>query len=137
MAIWSFKRKRYLDGSLNKHKDRLCAHGGQQTWVQDYWDTYSLVVTWASVRLLLIVAKINNLDSKSINFVLAFPQADLPIPVCMELSAGITPIDEFDYNRQQYVLRLNKSLYGLKSSGHNWFKKIQSGLTDRHLSKAR
>ncbi len=21
MSIWSFKRKRYLDGSLNKHKD--------------------------------------------------------------------------------------------------------------------
>ena len=32
MAIWSFKRKRYPDGSLNKHKARLCAHGGQQIW---------------------------------------------------------------------------------------------------------
>ena len=30
MEIWSFKRMRYLDGSLNKHKARLCAHGGQQ-----------------------------------------------------------------------------------------------------------
>ena len=25
MAIWSFKRKRFPDGSLNKHKARLCA----------------------------------------------------------------------------------------------------------------
>ena len=32
MAIWSFKRKRYPDGTLNKHKARLCAHGGQQQW---------------------------------------------------------------------------------------------------------
>ena len=32
MAIWSFKRKRFPDGTLNKHKARLCAHGGQQTW---------------------------------------------------------------------------------------------------------
>jgi hypothetical protein len=32
MAIWSFKRKRFLDGLLNKHKAQLCAHGGQQTW---------------------------------------------------------------------------------------------------------
>ena len=30
MAIWSFKRKRFPDGTLNKHKARLCAHGGQQ-----------------------------------------------------------------------------------------------------------
>ena len=32
MSIWSFKRKRYPDGTLNKHKARICAHGGMQTW---------------------------------------------------------------------------------------------------------
>jgi hypothetical protein len=61
MAIWSFKRKRFPDGTLNKHKARLCAHGGQQTWGQDYWVTYAPVVTWASVCLFLIVAKIHSL----------------------------------------------------------------------------
>ena len=30
-------------------------------------------------------------------------------------------------------MRLNKSLYRLKYSGHNWFKKLRSGLTDRHF----
>ena len=100
MAIWSFKSKRYPDESLNKHKARLCAHGGQQTWGQDYFNTYAPVITWASVRLLLIVAKIHKLDSKSIEFFLAFPQADLPIPVYMKLPAGVTPIDEVDSNRQ-------------------------------------
>ena len=39
MAIWSFKRKRYPDGTLNKHKACLCAHGGMQTWGQNYWET--------------------------------------------------------------------------------------------------
>lgn len=32
LAIWSFKRKRYPYGTLNKHKARLCAHGGMQQW---------------------------------------------------------------------------------------------------------
>ena len=27
LAIWSFKRKRFPDGTINKHKSRLCAHG--------------------------------------------------------------------------------------------------------------
>ena len=45
MAIWSFKRKRYPDVSLNKHKARLFTHGGQQTWGRYYWDTYDPVVT--------------------------------------------------------------------------------------------
>jgi hypothetical protein len=31
-AIWSFKRKRYPDGTLNKHKAWLCAHHGMQQW---------------------------------------------------------------------------------------------------------
>jgi hypothetical protein len=114
MAIWSFKRKRFPDGTLNKHKAQLCAHGGQQTWGQDYWDTYAPVVTWASVRLLLVVAKIHGLkESKSIDFVLAFPQADLDVPVYMELPAGVNPIDVSDGDRRKYILKLNKSLYGL------------------------
>ena len=36
MEIWSFKRKRYPNGTLNKHKARLCAHGGQQKWGINY-----------------------------------------------------------------------------------------------------
>ena len=100
MAIWYFKHKRYPDGSLNKHKAQLCAHGGQQTWGQDYWDTYAPVVTWASVRMLLIVAKIHKLDSKSIDFVLAFPQVDLDVPVYMELPAGVTPLEVEDTDRK-------------------------------------
>jgi hypothetical protein len=98
MALWLFKRKWFPDGTLNKHKARLCAHGGQQTWGQDYWDTYAPVVTWDSVCLLLIVAKVHGLKSKSINFLLAFPQADLDVPVYMELPAGVNPVDGLDEN---------------------------------------
>ena len=88
MANWSFKRKRVPDGTLNKHKAHLCAHSGMQTWGQNYWETYALVVNWASVRLILAITKIHGLSSKSIGFVLAFPQADLEIPVYMELPIG-------------------------------------------------
>jgi hypothetical protein len=86
---------------------------------------------WASVRMLLIVAKKHKLDSKSIDFVLAFPHADLDVLVYMELPAGVTPLKVKDTNQKQYVLRLNKSLYGLKQAGHNWFEKLRNGLTDR------
>jgi hypothetical protein len=48
ISIWSFKRKRYPDGTLNKHKARLCANGGMQTWGQNYWETYTPVINWAS-----------------------------------------------------------------------------------------
>ena len=31
-SIWSFKRKRFLDGNLNKDKARLYKHGWMQQW---------------------------------------------------------------------------------------------------------
>jgi len=134
MSIWSFKRKRYPDGMLNKHKARLCDHSGMQTWGTSYWKTYAPVVNWASVCLLLAVAKIHKLPSKSIGFVLAFPQADLEVPVYMELPLGFeAPLDG---NRKQYVLRLNKSLYGLKQAGYNWFAKLRNGLLDRGFTQS-
>ena len=83
-AIWSFKRKRFPDGTLNKHKVRLCAHGGMQQWGVSYWETYSLVVNMLTVCLLLALCNIHGLHSKSIDFVLAFPQANLDVDIWME-----------------------------------------------------
>ena len=68
--------------------------------------TYAPVVNWASVRLLLIIAKIHNLPSKGIDFVLAFTQTDLEVPVYMEIPMGFVP--EHDEQRRRYVLKLNK-----------------------------
>ena len=31
LAIWSFKRKEFPDGRIQKYKTRICAHGGMQT----------------------------------------------------------------------------------------------------------
>jgi hypothetical protein len=57
------------------------------------------------------VAKNHGLPLKSIDFVLAFPQADLEVLVYMELLLGFdAPLNG---NCKLYVLRLNKSLYGL------------------------
>ena len=81
MAIWSFKRKRFPDGTLNKHKARLCAHGGQQQWGVNYWETYAPVVNWISVRFLLIISQLANLETQALDFILAFPQAELDVPV--------------------------------------------------------
>jgi hypothetical protein len=100
-----------------------------QTWGQNYWETYAPVVNWASVCLILAIAKIHGLSSKSIDFVLAFPQADLEILVFIELSIGFDTQDNEE--RRFYVLKLNKSLYRLKQAGYNWFAKLSNGLQNR------
>jgi hypothetical protein len=133
-AIWSFKRKRYPDGTLNKHKARLCVHGGMQQWGVSYWETYSPVVNMLTVRLLLTLCNIHGLESKSIDFILAFPQADLDVDIWMELPTGIVVRGE-DNKSRAYVLKLKKSLYGLKQASLNWFEKLKQGLGVSPLRK--
>ena len=59
LAIWSFKRKRYPDGRLMKHKARLCAHGGMEKWGIDYWETYAPIVNWITVTSLLALSHVH------------------------------------------------------------------------------
>ena len=54
------------------------------------------------------MAEIVGLESKAIDFVLTFPQADLDIPVYMELPLGME-IPGATYKRQ-YVLLLKNEL---------------------------
>ncbi len=130
LSIWSFKRKRYPSGLINKWKARLCAHGGMQQWGVNYWETYAPVVNWISVRTLLAIAVMNDLPTTAIDFVLAFPQATLSPEekIFMEIPYGMT-LPHGD--RKGYVLRLKKNLYGLKQAGLNWFEYIKSGLEER------
>ena len=116
MSVWSFKRKRLPDGTICKYKARICAHGGQQQWGVDYWETYAPVVQWISVRTLLILSEIYGLKSGSIDFVLAFPQADLDVPVFIRLPIGF---DVESNPNGAYVFRLKKNLYGLKQAAKN------------------
>ena len=60
-----------------------------QQWGVNYWETYAPVVNWISIRFLLILSEIAGLESQAIDFVLAFPQANLDVPVYMELPVGM------------------------------------------------
>ena len=71
----------------------------------------------------MILSIIHNLDTKSIDFVLASPQATLERDVFMEMPYG------FEYGEKgKYVLNLKKNLYGLSDASYNWFNKLTEGL---------
>ena len=56
--VCSMKRKRDPAGLITKWKARLCAGRHRQVYTDMYWDTYSPVVSWAMIRLVLILALI-------------------------------------------------------------------------------
>jgi hypothetical protein len=65
-SVWAFKRKRYPDGSIRKIKARICAQGFEQIEGVDYFETFAPVVQWMTVRLILIMTILLNLENKQI-----------------------------------------------------------------------
>ena len=130
-AIWSFKRKRSPTGELLKYKARLCAHGGQQTEGVTYWDTFAPVVNWHTLRTFLTLALIQKWKARSVDFVLAYPQADLTKDIYMRIPKG--------FNVSQpgnFLLKLKKNVYGLKDAGRTWHEHLKRGLLDRHFKQS-
>jgi hypothetical protein len=58
--VWSMKRKRNPIGEITKWKARLCAGGHKSVEYVDYWETYSPVVSWNTVRLLIVLSLLND-----------------------------------------------------------------------------
>ena len=52
-----------------------------QTWGENYWETCAPVVNWLSVHTLMILPVLNDLETRSIDVTLDFPQDDLDVDV--------------------------------------------------------
>eukprot|EP00957_Ditylum_brightwellii_P122592 9348623-Ditylum_brightwellii.AAC.1 len=89
-SVWAFKRKRDIrTQEVLKYKARLNVHGGQQQYRVHYFDTYVPVVTWASVRMALILSIINHWKTCQIDFVMAYPHTNIECDLYMKLPAGV------------------------------------------------
>ena len=73
------------------------------------------MVNWIIVRKILYIASIHALSGRLMEFVLAFSLYDLDVDFLMEIHL----VMGVDVNRVQLVLKLNKSLYGLKQESKN------------------
>ena len=71
-----------------KWKARLCAHGGQQELGMNYWETYAPIVSWSTVWLVLSLSLIAKMQSQKVNYVQAYPQADVDCDIYMDVPAG-------------------------------------------------
>ena len=112
-GVWALKRKRYPDGRVRKLKGRYCARGFEQIEGVDYFETFSPVVMWISVRLLLIMSILLNLETTQIDYTAAFVHAPIDCLVYVDMPPG--------FKIDGHVWKLKKSLYGLAQSPRNYF----------------
>ena len=119
------KRKRdILTQKLYKWKSRLNVHGGQQRYGINYTETYGPVVMLATVRMLLILSILFSWATVQVDYVLAYPQADIEQDLYMELPKGVKP----KIKDEDYVLKLVKNIYGQKQAGRVFHKHMKTGL---------
>jgi hypothetical protein len=133
-AVWSMKRKRRIDTrEVYRWKARLNVHGGKQVKDIHYWETYSPVVKWSSIRLFLTLAVVKGWHMRQVDFVLAYPQADIETELFMEVPQGF----EFQGSRNTHCLRLLKNLYGQKQAGRVWNKHLHKGLMEMGFTQSK
>ena len=131
-STWTFKRKRYPDGSVKKLKARFCVRGYMQQESIDYFDTYSPVVAWTTIRILLVLTAILGLATKQVDYTLAFCQAKLKKddpPIFIEMPRM--------FETPGHILRLNRSLYGMKQSPLNFYNHLTEGLEARGFKSSK
>jgi len=130
-SVWQMKRKRKPStGEIRKYKARLNVNGSQQIQGVHYEETYAPVVAWATIRFFMTLAIINNWHTKQLDFVLAFPQADIERELYMKLPAGFTVEGKriTEEEKKEYVLKLLKNLYGQKQAGRVWYQHLRKNL---------
>ena len=87
-AVWAMKRKICPDGTLIKHKACLCTGGHCQVFELNYWDTYSPVVQWMTVCLLLVIFVLENSPTQQVDLYLPFLKLHLMLKsTCFSLKA--------------------------------------------------
>ena len=108
---WVFKRKRTVDESIDKYKARLVIKGYKQTEDLDCFDTYSPVMRINSIRMVLAISALRNLEVHQMDVKTPFLNGYLDEEVYMEQPKGF-----FALGQEKKVYKLVKSFYGLKQA---------------------
>uniref|UniRef100_A0AAV1THW8 Integrase catalytic domain-containing protein n=1 Tax=Peronospora matthiolae TaxID=2874970 RepID=A0AAV1THW8_9STRA len=111
---WVFKIKRKADGSVEKYKARLVAKGFKQKYGIDYKETFSPVVKYVTLRMVIAITKYFDWPLDQLDVVTAFLYGVMKEKVYCVIPEGVEMDGDFD------CLELVKAIYGLKQASRVW-----------------
>ena len=130
-STWAFKIKRFPDGLVWKLKPRLCVRGDQQIEGVNFFDIFAPVVQWSTVRMMFILSLQLGLASTQVDYVSAFCQALIEEEVYVGLPRRWETLNTMNIPekfKKDHVLKLKRSMYGLRQSPRNFFKHLKKSL---------
>ena len=116
---WVFKVKVEEHNLKTGYKSRLIVKGFGQRKGIDFDEICSPVVKISSIRTVLGLVTILNLEIEQMDVKKDFLHADLDKEIYMEQLEGFK-VD----GKENFVCKLKKSLYGLKQAPRQWYKKV-------------
>lgn len=118
---WTFAKKFDANGILSRYKARLVGKGFSQIPGQDFDATYAPVMQLDSLRVLLSIAAVNDLECQQMDIKGAYLNGTLNEEVYMRQPEGFS-------DGSTRVCLLRKTLYGLKQSGREWYRTLDAVL---------
>ena len=85
----------------------------------NYFDTYSPISRITSIRMLIAIAALNNMEIHQMDVKIAFLNGELDEEVYMDQPEGFVV-----KGQKHKVCKLVKSLYGLKQAPKQWHEKF-------------
>ncbi|KAJ9551763.1 hypothetical protein OSB04_015808 [Centaurea solstitialis] len=129
---WVFKLKEGATPEEKpRYKARLVAKGYSQIPGLDYNDIFSPVVKHTSIRALLGMVASNDLELEQMDVTTAFLNGELEEEIFMHQPEGFEVP-----GKEGHVCKLIKSLYGLKQSPRQWYKRFDAFVTAHGLSNS-
>ena len=125
---WVYRIKYLADGTVDRYKSRLVAKGFLQRPGTDFNETFSPVMRYDSMRLILSIASIFKMKIEQFDVTTAFLYGELDEELYMEQPPGFQ-------DGTNNVCRLLKGLYGLKQAPRQWNTKFDECLKNLGLKR--
>lgn len=129
---WLYKVKPGINNNSElRFKARLVARGYTQREGEDYNEIFSPVVRHSSIRVILALTTHFNLHLDQMDVKTAFLQGELEEEIYMNQPQGFERKGE-----EEKVCLLKKSLYGLKQSPRQWYKRFDSFMLTKGFARS-
>lgn len=103
--------------TIKRYKARLVARGFTQRYGVDYEEIFAPTMNIKTMRILLALAARDGVEVMQYDVSNAFLHASLDYDVYIEQPEGY---DDPRYPRDEYVIKLQRAMYGLKNAGRAW-----------------
>jgi hypothetical protein len=126
---WIYKKDDISGVEPTRWKARLVVKGFEQRESIDFNEVFSPVVRHSSIRVMLAIVALFDLELEQLDVKTAFLHGDLDEEIYMTQPKGF-----FAPGQEHLVCHLKKSLYGLKQAPRQWYKRFDSFMLAQNYS---